>query len=113
MVRTPRRLLPLAAALLAAACGSASPRTTPSTSAPASRIPDNPSQAVRHALSALSQHAFDVTFREDARLHLAGGASSARTRALEAELRGAALSETGVVQFTASTRSGASSRAPV
>ncbi len=55
---------------------------------------------MRHALSALSQHAFDVTFREDARLHLAGGASSARTRALEAELRGAALSETGVVQVT-------------
>jgi len=55
---------------------------------------------MRHALSALSQHSFDVTFREVARLHLAGGVPSARRRALEAELRGDALSETGVVHFT-------------
>lgn len=54
---------------------------------------------MHHALSALSQRGFDVTFREVARLRLAG-VPPAHTGALRTALRGAALSETGVVHFT-------------
>jgi hypothetical protein len=94
MVRTPR-LIPLIAALAVAACGSAS---HPTQSAP--------TQTVHRALTAVSERSFDVTFREVARLR-AAGVPQAQASNLEAELRNAALSETGVVHFISIRQFGA------
>jgi hypothetical protein len=87
MVRTPR-VAPFLAALTVAACGSAS----------VNRAADSPVPTVRRALTAVSHRPFDVTFREDARLRVSG-VPRARASGLEAALRSAGLSETGVVHF--------------
>jgi len=94
MVRTPR-LIPLLAALAVAACGSAS-RPTQGT----------PTQTVRQALDSVSDRPFDVTFREVARLRVAG-VPHAQASTLEAQLRDAGLSETGVVHFVSIKQFGA------
>ena len=95
MVRTPR-VAPLLAALAVVACGSAS----------VNRTADSPARTVRRALTAVSQRPFDVTFREDARLRVAG-VPRAQASGLEAELRSAGLSETGVVHFISIRQFGA------
>jgi hypothetical protein len=94
MVRTPR-LIPLLAALAVAACGSASHATQ-----------STPNQTVHRALTAVSERSFDVTFREVARLR-AAGVPPAQASNLEAELRNAGLSETGVVHFISIRQFGA------
>lgn len=87
--------MPLLAALTVAACGAASHDSQ-----------HTPTQTVHRALTAVSERSFDVTFREVARLRVAG-VPRAQASGLEAELRSAGISETGVVHFISLRQFGA------
>ncbi len=87
-----RRWWPLLGAILAGACGSSSHSST------TVGLPSDPTRAVKRALAALSQRAFDESFTQVGRLHVTGVAP-AKAAALNARLRGAGSNETGLVEF--------------